>query len=65
MIKKVVQLYPVTPEQIIKCASGSTNIYKQHISKALMDSGYSVSVFGELYDNLFSSKNGSCVVHVE
>lgn len=65
MIKKVVQLYPVTPEQIIKCASGSTNIYKQHISKALMDSGYSVSVFGELYDKLFSSKNGSCVVHVE
>lgn len=64
MIKKTMELYPITPEQVVKCASGSTNIYKQHIMLALMDAGYSVSMFSELYGELFSS-HGSCVVEIE
>ena len=38
---------------IVKCATGSTNIFKQHIMHALMDAGYADSIYGELYDKLF------------
>lgn len=65
MIKKVMKLYPITPEQVAKCAAGSTNIFKQHIMRALMDCGYDVTMFGSLYNELFSSNNGSCYVAVE
>ena len=54
MVRKVMRYYPITPELIVKCATGSTNIYKQHIMHALMDAGYADSIYGELYDKLFA-----------
>ena len=63
MIKKTMMLYPITPEQVIKAASGSTNIYKQHIMRALMNAGYATSVFCDLYGELFAS-GGSCAVDI-
>ncbi len=51
---KVIQKFPVSAEHIMKCAAGSTNLYKQHIMHALMDAGYTATVFGELYQQLFS-----------
>ncbi len=57
MVVKTAQKYPITPEFVIKCAAGSTNIYKQHILHALMESGFTTSIFGNMYDELFSSKN--------
>ena len=56
-IRKVMRYYPITPELVVKCATGSTNIYKQHIMHALMDAGYADSIFGELYEKLFG-ENG-------
>lgn len=53
MLLKTAQKYPITPEFVIKCASGSTNIFKQHIMQALLESGYTTTIFGELYDKLF------------
>lgn len=65
MIRKVLRYYPIAPEMIVKCATGSTNIFKQHIMHALMDSGYADSIYGELYEKLFSPEGGSALVHPE
>lgn len=58
MIRKVMRYYPITPELITKCATGSTAIYKQHIMHALMEAGYTDSIYGEVYDKLFAKETG-------
>ncbi len=57
MALKVAQRYPITPDFIVKCASGSTNLYKQHIMRALMEAGYTTTIFGELFDRLFKKSS--------
>ena len=57
MVLKVAARFPVTAEFIMKQATGSTNIYKQHIMRALMDAGYTTTIFGDLFDALFSSES--------
>lgn len=54
MAVRTAEKYPISPEFIVKCATGSTNIYKQHIMQALLESGYTTTIFGELFDKLFS-----------
>lgn len=55
MMLKVASRFPVSTDFIINHASGSTNLYKQHIMHALMDAGYTNEIFGDLYKALFSS----------
>ncbi len=55
MMLKVAARFPITSEFIINHASGSTNLYKQHIMHALMDAGYTDELFGELYHMLFNT----------
>ena len=55
MALKVAQRFPVTSDFIVKCASGSTNLYKQHIMRALLEAGYTTTIYGELYDKLFGT----------
>lgn len=62
MAIKVAQRYPATPELIVKCASGSTNIYKQHIMHALMECGITDQIFGSLYDELFSEESDTNII---
>jgi predicted metal-dependent phosphoesterase TrpH len=54
MMLKVAARFPISSEFIISHASGSTNLFKQHIMHALMDAGYTNKIFGDLYDTLFS-----------
>lgn len=65
MIRKVMRYYPIPLEMIVKCATGSTNIFKQHIMHALMDAGYADAIYGELYDTLFAPGRGAALVDVE
>ncbi|MBQ9993561.1 MAG: PHP domain-containing protein [Clostridia bacterium] len=65
MIAKVRRFYPITSDMVMKAAAGSTNVYKQHIMQALMNAGYSTTIFGELYTKLFDYENGSCSVKNE
>jgi len=52
--------YPITWEFVSKTATGSTNVYKQHIMHALMDLGYATSIRDEVYKKLFRKpKDGS------
>ncbi len=54
MTLKTAQLFPISTDLVIKCMSGSTNIYKQHIMHALMECGFTDRIFGDLYMHLFS-----------
>ncbi len=57
MVLKTAKKFPVTPEFITKCCQGSTNIYKQHIMQALMECGYTITIFGDLYKMLFTKES--------
>lgn len=65
MVRKIMRYYPITPELVVKCASGSTNIYKQHIMHALVDAGYAETIYGDLYNKLFSREGGIARVPIE
>ena len=62
MMLKVAARFPITSDFIISHASGSTNLYKQHIMHALMDAGYTDKIFGELYHTLFDADSESNVL---
>lgn len=65
MTEKVSKIYNILPEAIKKYASQSECIYKQHIMHALMDYGYTLKIYSELYDKLFGNNEGSCYVKVK
>lgn len=54
MAKRVSQKYNIPGKYIASCAQGANFISPLHIMKALMNCGYTVSIFGELYDKLFT-----------
>ena len=62
MMLKVAQRYPVTAELMKRCASGSTNLYKQHIMHALMECGVAESFYGKVYDELFSPESANNII---
>ena len=55
MMLKAAQRYPITTDFVVKCASGSTNIFKVHIMQALIENGFADRIYGDLYKQLFSS----------
>ena len=65
MVRKVMRYYPITSELVVKCSTGSTNIYKQHIMHALIDAGYADSFYGDVYQKLFSRDGGCARVEIE
>ncbi len=62
MVAKITRRFPVSSEFIAKCCQGSTNIFKQHIMQALMECGYTVSIFGDLYKMLFTKQSRMNVI---
>ncbi|MBE6756120.1 MAG: PHP domain-containing protein [Ruminococcaceae bacterium] len=54
MILGTAKKYNVTPELIVKCATGSTNIYVCHIMRALIESGFTNEFYGDIYKELFT-----------
>lgn len=53
MTARVMKRYPITGEFITSCAVGSTNLYKQHIMRALMECGFADSIYGDVFHDLF------------
>ena len=53
MMLKAAQRYPITPDLVLKCAQGSTNVYSTHIMSALIESGIDTSICSDLYKKLF------------
>ena len=62
MMLKVAQKYPITPNLVLSCAQGSTNVYISHIMAALLESGMTTEICGELYNELFSGENKAFLV---
>ncbi len=62
MMLKVASRFPVSTDFIISHASGSTNLFKQHIMHALMDAGYTNEIFGDLFKALFSSDSATNIL---
>ncbi|SDN76912.1 PHP domain-containing protein [Acetanaerobacterium elongatum] len=60
MLKKVMRIYPVTLEHVLRYTAGSKIIYRVHVMNALMDLGYADSLFGRVYHELFHEPDGSC-----
>lgn len=60
MVQKLINAgYSISWEQVKKYAKGGTGVYKQHIMHALIENGYTDSIYGDLYKKLFSrGQNG-------
>ena len=65
MVENVMKKYPITEESVLKHATGSKSIFKQHIMHALIDYGYTTHFYGKLNNELFNLKTGSCIVERE
>lgn len=65
MLRKVMRYYPLAPEMVVRCATGSTAVYKQHIMHALMEAGYADSIFGDVFERLFGNEKGVARVENE
>ena len=46
--------YQISWERVEELAAGGTGVYKQHIMHALIEQGYTDSIYGPLYKTLFS-----------
>lgn len=62
MTLKVARKYPITPELVLKCATGATAVFEQHIMHALIECGLTDRVYGELYHELFSPESSENVL---
>lgn len=62
MMLKVAQRFPITPELVLKCAQGSTNVYPVHIMAALVECGITTELHGELYHELFDKGGAKSVL---
>lgn len=60
MVQKLINAgYSISWEQVKKYAEGGMGVYKQHIMHALIENGYTDSIYGDLYKKLFSrGQNG-------
>lgn len=55
MVKRLTEAgYLITWEEVEKYAEGGTGVYKQHIMHALLEKGYTETIYGDLYKQLFS-----------
>ncbi len=64
MMLQTAKRFPIQTEFIMKCATGSTNIYKKHIMQALIECGYTNSFNGDLYKDLFTKESENNILIV-
>ena len=57
MTLKIAKKYPITPELVLKCATGATAVFEQHIMHALLECGLTDKIYGDLYYELFSPES--------
>ena len=64
MMLQTAKRFPITTEFIMKCATGSTNLYKKHIMQALIECGYADSFNGDVYKALFTKESENNILVV-
>ncbi len=65
MLRKVMRYYPLPPEMVVRAATGSAAVYKQHIMHALWEAGYADGIYGKVFHRLFNKENGMARVEIE
>lgn len=65
MLRKVMRYYPLPPEMVVRAATGSAAVYKQHIMHALWEAGYADGIYGKVFHRLFNRENGMARAEVE
>ncbi len=66
MIEKVRKYYPLPQEHLDRYLSKSASIFRVHIMQVLIDMGYDIMAYGELYHELFRrDSEKSCFVPIE
>ena len=65
MLRKVMRYYPLPPEMVVRAATGSAAVYKQHIMHALWEAGYADGIYGKVFRRLFNKENGMARAEVE
>jgi len=63
MLMKFVQLFPVEPSLVNECARGATCLYPQHMMRALMESGLTDRIHGDIYRELFTQESGKNILY--
>ena len=53
VIEEVSKKYPITYDDVVKVAGGAQCIYRQHVARALMERGYTYSVFSDFNGKAF------------
>ena len=62
MTLKVARQYPISPDLVTKCATGSTAVFESHIMHALAECGFTDKIYGDLYESLFSRESENNVL---
>ncbi len=62
MTLKAARKFPITPELVIKCATGATAVFEEHIMHALVECGMTDRIHGELFNELFSPESESNII---
>ncbi len=62
MTLKAARKFPLTPELVIKCATGATAVFEEHIMHALVECGMTDRIHGELFDELFTPESASNII---
>lgn len=62
MTLKAARKFPLTPELVIKCATGATAVFEEHIMHALVECGMTDKIHGELFNELFSPESTSNII---
>jgi predicted metal-dependent phosphoesterase TrpH len=58
MVERIIAAgYNISWQDVKRYAAGGTGVYKQHIMHALLDAGYTTTIYGELYRKLFARGN--------
>ena len=63
MLLKFVQRFDVAPELVYECARGATCLYPQHMMRALLESGLTDRICGEIYEELFTEESPNNILH--
>ncbi len=61
-IISIAKRFAISPDFIVKTATGSTGIFRAHIMRALMECGYTTEMYGDLYKELFTKESSNNVL---
>jgi len=61
MLERLMTLYPVTQEHVLRYSASSSCIFKVHLMQALLDLGYDKEIYGKLYHQLFDKDSPSYI----